>query len=306
MSTKQAAFIDFVVRKTLEYFTQAAARSKPVVTIDQAMFERGGWRAAIATLPQKSGCFTEAFSQHLLTRLGDSTTSALFQEDRTPESQQMFQEWVLNEFREVHHPNSPAVKDHLAALMSSETARKVLQQLEADKNHTRALLALYSVGGLFSDTLLIQYLINNCEDCVTAEEVQVQARFSSSGDGGDDDAEDDALSGDGGLAVAPLRTYSDLVDFFSGIIQGFTTRVSEKAARRVLYMNLDEARMLTRILRIACKGVRSEQQLLWLQLTAQKHILRSLKDSLAAFMFKGKNLDFVEKTIAHVDSYGKR
>lgn len=300
MANKQA-FVEFVVRKTLDYFTQAASRSKPVVSIDQSMFERGGWRAAIATLPQKNGCFTEAFSQHLLTRLGDSTTSSLFQEDRTPESQQMFQEWVLNEFREVHHPNSPAVKEHLTSLMSSETARKVLQQLEADRNSTRAILALYSVGGIFSDTLLIQFLINNCEDCVTAEEVQVQARFSDN-----EDVDDDALAGDCGSPVAPLRTYSDLIEFFSNIMPTFASRVSEKAANRVLYMNLDEPRTLTRVLRIACKGVRSEQQLLWLQLTAQKQILRSLKNSMDAFMFKGKNLDFVEKTMAHVDGYGKR
>lgn len=305
MEGKADAFIRFVLQKTHEYFANAFPNQEINLSIDPEVFERG-WRVAIAALPKTNPCFTQAFCQHLFTKLSD-TTSALFQEDTSAESQTVFKEWVLREYAVVHEPNSPAVKEHLVALFSCDQARALLGQLEQDNNNTRAILALYSLGGIFSDTNLIQFFISNCSDCTPgAMPMLVEMEEGAEGDCGEDEEEEEDIDDDDedeASPNAPVRTYAAAVSFFSDIVP--SSALDKKEVNRVLNMNLDEARTLRRLLKIASKGATTQQRLAWLHLTAQKHMVRCLKNSLQAFKLRGGQLEFIEKSLEYVEAFGK-
>jgi hypothetical protein len=185
-----------------------------------------------------------------------------------------------------------------------------LGQLEQDNNNTRAILALYSLGGIFSDTNLIQFFISSCSDCTPgAMPMMVEIEGDAQGEGceGDEgeeeEEENDEDDEDEASPSAPVRTYAAAVAFFSDIVP--SSALDRKEVKRVLNMNLDEARTLRRLLRVASKGATTQQRLAWLHLTAQKHMVRSLKNSLNVFTLRGGRLEFIEKSLEYVEAFGK-
>ena len=327
-------FINFVVQKTHEYVANAGAGGAPVINLDPDLVLRGP-QVAVAVLPQNAGV-TQAFAQHLLIKLKDPNTILMLNPSQdesangtAQEVLELFTPWVLREFEEMHKPESPVIKEHLTELLQCDAAQTLLSQLERDQNTTRAIVALYGLGGLFADNKLIQFLIGECEDGFRTVRMVVKDKKKSRDDDDSDspnkalmdeddkadereeDAEEDEaftleLSG---FAGRKKMDSNSVVSFMRDVVPDFESRVDPAAVRRTLQAQVPDAQILGRLVRLAARNLKGAQKekeaVVWMHLAAKKHILQELQKTLAGFTLEGSSLEFVGEIIKFVDAFGK-